>query len=82
MTSVQGIGYEAIRFSYLSDILPLDLRSLNFELVNQGGIDQVRDKQGQAERPHKRDGVEKVGVTGTCVDPEVVECWSEESGIE
>jgi len=50
------------RFSYLSDILSPDLWPLYFELVNQGGVNQVCDKQGQAKRPHKCDGVEKVGV--------------------
>jgi len=63
LTTAGGIGHKDRALSYLPNIFSLDFRSFNFELVDKSGVDQVRDKQCQAERPHKRDGVEEVGIS-------------------
>lgn len=58
---------------YLSDVFALHLGPLNLPFVSEYGEERIRNNLGQAEAPDERDGIEEVGVAGTCVYPEVVE---------
>ena len=67
---------------YLSDILALHLRSLDLPFVSKYGEKGIRNDLGQAETPDKGDGIEEVGVAGTCVYPEVVEGGAEQGRVQ
>lgn len=58
---------------YLSDVLALHLRPLNLPLVSEYCEERIRNNLRQAETPDERDGIEEVGVAGTCIYPEIVE---------
>lgn len=50
--------------------------------VSEGSEDAVGEEDRKPQAPDESDGVEKVGVAGACVDPQVIEGWAEETGIQ
>lgn len=67
---------------YLSDIFALHLRPLDFPLVSKYREERIRNDLGQPETPDKGDGIEEVGVAGTCVYPEIVEGRSQQGRVQ
>lgn len=50
--------------------------------VSEDSKDAIGEEDGESQTPDERDGVKEVGVTGPCVDPQVVEGWAEETGVQ
>ena len=61
---------------YLPDVLALHFRPFNLPFISKHGEKGVGDDLRKAKAPHESDGVEKVGVAGAGIYPEVVECWA------
>lgn len=50
--------------------------------ISEDSEDAVGEEDGKSQAPDESDGVEEVGVAGACVDPEVVEGWAKETGVQ
>ena len=61
---------------YLPNVLALHLRPFNLQFISKQCKKGVGDDLREAETPDESDGVEKVGVAGAGIYPEVVECWA------
>ena len=61
---------------YLPNVLALHLRSFDLPFISKHGKKRVSDDLRKAKAPDERDSVEKVGVAGAGIYPEVVECWA------
>lgn len=61
---------------------PPNLRPLNLKLIPQSRPDSIINQQCQSQRPHKSNRIEEICVAAACVDPQVVECWAQEGGVE
>lgn len=61
---------------YLPNVLAFHLRPLNLPFIPKHGKKGVGDDFRKAKAPDESDGVEKVGVAGAGIYPEVVECWA------
>lgn len=66
---------------YLSYLFAHHLWPLDFPFVPERRKGEVADEQALAKTPHERNGVEKVGIAASGVDPQVVECRPQESRV-
>ena len=66
------VGRSIILCLYLSDFFVLHIRPLDLPFVSKYREKRIRDNLGQAKAPDEGDGIEEVGVAGTCVYPEIV----------
>lgn len=67
---------------YLSDIFALHLRPLDFPFVSKDREQGIRNNLRQAETPDESNGIEKVCVAGTRIDPEVVEGRAQQGRVQ
>ena len=72
------VGGQITSLSYASNFFADHLWPLHFPLVSKYSEKSVSDENRQTETPHKRDGVEEVGIARTGIDPEVMKGRSEE----
>ena len=61
---------------YLPDFLASSFGSFAFPAISKDRVHSVREQDQQRQTPHQSDGVEEVGVSGACIDPQMMECWS------
>ena len=66
---------------HLPDVLALHFRPFNLPFISKHGKKRVGDDLRKAKAPDESDGVEKVGVAGAGIYPEVVECWAQKRCI-
>jgi len=73
---------EPIPSSNLPRNLAHSFRPLAFPLISQSRVDEIRLEDQQSQVPHQRDGVEEIRVAAAGVQPQVVESWAEQGGVE
>ena len=69
-------------YLYLSDLFAFHLRPLDLPFISKYREERIRNNLGQAETPDERDGIEEVGVAGTCIYPEIVEGRAEQGRVQ
>jgi hypothetical protein len=58
------------------------LGPLGLPLIPQSSVDKVRLQDQQSQVPHQGDGIEEVGVAAAGVQPQVVESWAQQGGVQ